>query len=844
MSIPVAALAVSLAGVVACPSSASPPADESGITATPVTPAAEASVVGKGADDEIVVTADRYGEAQVASESEFSEKEIAGQGADSIEQLLQRLAPFIDGSGEEPVVLVNGKPIGFDRSILAYPAEALDRLAVLKPEAAAQYGEPPNKRVVNLVLKKKFSQLNLDAGAGWATAGGQYGGDLAVARTAISGALRWNAGLRIDRDSALRRDARRLPPRPGAFDRTGFVTAVDGGEIDPALSAAAGEVVTVAAIPAVGMSGSPGLADFVAGAGITDPVDPDRLETIQPSRQSIALSLGLTRPLGSFSASFSLKANRSSSRGWRGLPMASVVVPPGHPSSPFAEEVVLTRPFAGLRALRIYNRAENFGGTLTLNGAIAGWQTSIAISYARNWGEDIFETGIDIGRVRTLIESGDPDFNPFGAWDEALLLGRHNRSSGTSLNGRLQVQKAVTQLPAGPLGLNVSLNASQSRAERWLSENGSEPLDPIRATRRQTSGQLSLSIPLSRRGTAEIGPLGDVSLDLSMSGQTMRKAPLQKRFGGGVNWSPLPIVQFRAALDHVEIAPSFEQLDGPTFTIVRRLFDYARGEVAEPVWTIGGNPGLDRGSRQNLSLNAFVRPLEGQTLSLTLGYQQMVAKGAIAALPELTPAIEAAFSERVTRDAEGRLVAVDARPINLARETSAGLTSGIALRFPLGGQRGALPSDPIQVAIALNHSMRLKSEMVTHPGVPVIDQLTDSGQSRHTLSLQVTAGKRGIGATLNGNWSSPARLVAGERSFRFKPPMIFNLSLFAEPDHLFGRAAGRKQTNGFKLSFDVQNLFNGYRRVTLPDGSVPAGYSRDEIDPLGRTVRLTVRKKF
>src|SRR3546814_4848514 len=45
--------------------------------------------------------------------------------------------------------------------------------------------------------------------------------------------------------------------------------------------------------------------------------------------------------------------------------------------------------------------------------------------------------------------------------------------------------------------------------------------------------------------------------------------------------------------------------------------------------------------------------------------------------------------------------------------------------------------------------------------------------------------------------------------------------------------------NGLKISIDVQNLFNGYRRVTLDDGTVPAGYGRDEIDPLGRTLRIS-----
>lgn len=206
--------------------------------------------------DEIVVTADRYGEAKVAAESEFDEEEIASHGADSIQDLLTRLSPFIDPGGEEPVILINGKPAGFDRSILSYPAEALQRLAVLKPEAAAQYGEAAGKRVVNLVLKKHFSMNDADAGVDFATAGGQVGGNLSANRTAIDGDMRWNATVRIGADSAFRKNARALPPRDGVFDTVGFVSAPDGGEIDPALSLIAAQPVTAAAIPPEWLTGA------------------------------------------------------------------------------------------------------------------------------------------------------------------------------------------------------------------------------------------------------------------------------------------------------------------------------------------------------------------------------------------------------------------------------------------------------------------------------------------------------------------------------------------------------------------------------------------------------------
>ncbi|HEY0597041.1 hypothetical protein [Sphingopyxis sp.] len=592
----------------------------------------------------------------------------------------------------------------------------------------------------------------------------------------------------------------------------------------------------------------PTLADFAATANNRHALDPDAYDDFLSARRNMSLNIGITRPMGDFSVSLNLNANRSSSDGLSGLPMASVVIPAGSRWTPFARDVMLTRPFAGERALRAENSSKSFGGSLTVNGVIAGWQTSAGVNYSRNWNNNLLERGVDVDRVQRLIDAGDPDFNPYGIWDASLLLVTRNRSNSENLIGRIQAQKNILNLPAGPLSLNISLNASRNRSERRQNDNGEDPATRSVSKRQQADGQISLGVPISQRGVAEIGPLGDISLDLSMSGQTMANAPLQKQFNGGLNWSPLPIVQFRGSLDYVEISPTFVLLNGPIVTRINRIFDYRRGEIAEPVWITGGNPDLRGGSMQSLSFDANVRPFNDQVLTLSVGYRQSVAKGAISAFPELTPVIEAAFPERVTRDAEGRLVAVDARAINLARETDATLTSGISLR--LSGRNDAKAvkemalADPLQISVSLNHSMRLKNDLRTRAGIPSVDRLTDSGQSRHNLLLQITVGKRGVGANLNGNWSSAAAVRSADRTFHFKPPMAFNLSMFFEPDQLFGPVEKGALINDLKLSFDIQNLFNGYRRVTLDDGSVPAGYTHDEVDPLGRVIRLTVRKRF
>ena len=356
---------------------------------------------------------------------------------------------------------------------------------------------------------------------------------------------------------------------------------------------------------------------------------------------------------------------------------------------------------------------------------------------------------------------------------------------------------------------------------------------------------MSVSVPISRAGAVRFGWLGDLTVDLSANAQTMTNSRPKKGFNGNVSWSPWPIIQLRGAIDFAENAPSFDQLDAPVVTTVNRVFDYLRQEIAEPIWTTGGNPDLKRGRRQSLTLSATVRPLDDQVLSISLGYRQSVAKGGVTGFPELTPAIEAAFPERVTRDADGRLVAVDARAINLARETDSTLSTGIALRLPGQGPGGApMTADPLQYSVSLNHNMRLKNELLTRPGLPAIDQLRAGGQSRHNLSFQASVGKKGFGATLGGSWSSPGRLRGEDEIFIFKPPLALSVSAFIEFDHLFEIPGKKGILNDLRMSVDIDDLLDSYRRVTRGDGTIPEGYTRHEIDPLGRKVRLTLRKKF
>ncbi len=798
---------------------------------------------------EIVVTAPRRGEAEVPVETEFGEEEIASHGADSIDELLESLAPLIDGSGEEPVILVNGKEIGFDRSILGFPPEALNRIALLKAEDAAHYGHRSGRRVVNLVLKENYASRNIEAAVNWATDGGQYDGALTAGQVAISGATRWNAQARLSIESALRNSARGArPSQAGPIDLVGYVAPVSGDEIDPGLSGLAGVTVGVAAIPGRALAGAPVLADFVAGAGRTNPADPARFETLLPSRRKLSLNLGASRPLGPFTASLSLNASSNHSERLRGLPMASIVIPQGSPWSPFSGDVLLVRPLAGARALRSENSSKSLGLSLTLSGSLGSWRTTLSTSYARSWSTNHLEHGVDTREAQALIDAHVPGFNPYMPWSDRLLRTSGSKSDSESFGGNLSAARPVVDLPAGPMTATLSMTANHnSSGYRSLGGESQEAWDATAYD--HLGGELSVSIPVSARGEGELNPLGDLSIDLSAGGQTATGSAFRKQHGAGFTWTPVPPVQVLGSFEHREVVPSSEDLGAPRVETVTRVYDFLRQEVAEPLWITGGNPLLSRGSAQSLSLEVRLRPLGSPLLSVNVGYRSRRGEGGVAPFPELTPAMEAAFPERVVRDAEGRLQMVDARPINIARSRSAELVSSVALRLPTPGARAAntRTADPLRLTFTLNHTWRLESELLTREGVPTIDQLAETGQSRHYLSLQATGGKKGIGGDLRATWSSPAQVRSRHsagRDYRYRPPLMINAGVFILPGKLWTGAEGIGWLENLKVSLEVENLLDTYRRVTLSDGSVPPGFSRHEVDPLGRTVELSVRKRF
>jgi hypothetical protein len=759
---------------------------------------------------EIVVTARRPGQADIASETELSEDEIRARGASSIGELIDGVRPLIGGGSEQPAILVNGRRIGSSVEITGYPPEALDRVAILPPEAAARYGFPAGQRVVNLELKKHFANMDAEAGVTVPTAGGRRGAQLAARRTLIDGNTHWNVQVTAQDETALLKSARRIPVREDAL---ALLPTLQGGE--------------------------------------GERIDPNRFESVAGARRSLGVNASMTRPLGAFSLAMNVNANSNDGKQLIGMPIGAIVLPPGSPGAAPTGEAVTTSRLLGDSALQSRQQSESIGASVTLSGPILGWQASLSAFYTHNRSNNAYDRGYDVSAVQRLVDAGDPDFDPYGRWPATPLLTERTRSRIDVLGASFNASRSILTLPAGDVNASLTVNASRNRLRFSSLAGAIAGGRQDRAGSDQVDGAAAFTIPVASRALEVLAPLGDLTLDLSGEVAAATATRTRRKWSAGARWTPLPLLELRASIVRENAEPTFDQLNGPRFEIVTRLFDFAQQEYAQPVMIFGGNPELAGGSVRTLSAGAMIRPFAGDLARLNLGYVRQVARGGIRAFPTLTPDIEAAFPDRVGRDSDGRLVSIDARPINIAHERMESVASGLTLRYTERPKTsGASPAPagfrPWTFSLSINHNWQLRNETVIRPGLPVLDRLRDGGQPRHNAALNLVAGRAGAGASLDGNWTSAAHVRSGDSmaEFRYAPTFLFNLGLFVEPEQWVNGPDDRNWATGLRISLDVQNVLNGYRNVSARDGDTVHDYARDEIDPLGRTVRLSLQKRF
>lgn len=462
------------------------------------------------------------------------------------------------------------------------------------------------------------------------------------------------------------------------------------------------------------------------------------------------------------------------------------------------------------------------------------------------------------------------------------------RSVNAFANADLLLNGPVLELPAGPLSASVRVGAATrdftSRSQRGIVEQEAA------VSRDSATIQLSLDVPIFSQRADSASPLGRLSANANVAAERLSDVGTLRTVGLGLLWIPAEAIGFSASLTREERAPSVEQLGGPIVVTPNvRTFDFSRGEVVDVTRTFGGNPGLQPEDRQVLKLGLTARPVPRADLNLSIDYHASRTDDPIATFPIVTPAIEAAFPGRFTRDAGARLTGIDVRPVNFARAEQQHVRWGVNFSRPLGTvpawmrnartrfvgseaelQRTLPPGAQIvraepgsaiaragetmtsRLQLSLYHTWYLQDDIVTGEDLPVLDLLDGGavdirgGRRRHEVEMQASAFKKGLGARLSATWRSASRLQeeTAARDLRFASLATVNINLFANLTERFGGAAAPSWLRGTRATLTVNNLFNSRPEVRDAAGLTPLSYQSAYLDPLGRSISFSLRKAF
>jgi len=512
--------------------------------------------------------------------------------------------------------------------------------------------------------------------------------------------------------------------------------------------------------------------------------------TLRPEDSALNANLNLSRPLGDWSTSFSATGRLDQT--------AQVASVQGLPAS--------TR-----------RKLESFSATVGLSGQVRGWSTQIGL---------------------------DADIS--GQTQQGYAA---TKSQNDAIAARGQVNRRLFDLPAGAVVLNLSgryarLQAITETQQARASTNAAD---------REAVGALSL--PLAQltpdaRGLAKA--IGQVVLNL---GGQVRDSGAGS--GDGLNaslsWSPSMKVHVNGTWSRATEAVSDTQRFGPlTYGTPTMVYDFVTGQASEVLPLRGGNPALTAPRLQQYGLNASLGPFGPSGFTAAANFVHQTAMNGISVFPTPTPELEAAFPDRFIRDGAGRLVGLDQRPINLQAATSDTLSSNLGFTLRPPAKAGPPAGDIVRVT--LTHTWRLRDEVVIHAGLPRMDRLTGDGggEAAHQVTISVDGRRGPWGFNATTLWRSGYRIRRdsgrdGPDDLKVDALGTIDLRLSYRLQRALADATGQgpaRRGVGAEIELGVVNLMDARPKARLGDGRAAPGYARDDQDFLGRTLRVSLKRRF
>ncbi|GGB27776.1 TonB-dependent receptor [Sphingomonas metalli] len=822
------------------------------------TPAAEAG--------DIVVTGERVRGSAIGDVQPLAvlgAQALEALGATSMKELLQRLKPFTAaGGGGDPFLLLNGRRISGWDELSDLPPEAMEKTEVLPREDAARFGFPPTATVLNFITKKHFRAVAAQFLPGITTEGGGGTDYTEMNATRLDGDRRLSLNTSYVRTSPVTQAQRQITPDPGfLFATGGNVTGLNGGSIDPALDALAGRPVTVAALPATAAERAT-LTAYLPGANRPAVTDPGAGRWLVQASDQIRSSGTLAGPVaGGISGSLNLTMEAQGTRGRNGPAPVLLTVPGGGDVLPFAGD---TRVYRALpdAVLRQRNTSLTLHGGGALFGAIGRWAWNVTASHDRTRAESLSEQGIVDSGLQAAVRAGGDPLRPL---DAAMLASRRVLRGETltrTLTGKATANGPLLRLPAGMAQVTVTADYAASASSGVQPGLAASRLALSRTTR---GASINATLPIAERERDVLAPVGTMTATAMLGVSDVSDYGRLVTANYGLTWSRWSPVQVNLSVNTTQTAPAIAQLTNPVLTSPNTpFFDFTTGTTSLVTSVSGGNPALAPERRRVTTAGVALRPFAHRDLRLNIDYAATRVSDLSAELSGLTAAAQAAFPDIFTRDAAGRLVAVDFRSVNIAREDDRQIRATVNFSTPLGPKPSTPAATPgVKTADAppprppkqrpsfytfATTTLRLEDRLLLRPGIPLIDLLD--------------------GATLNGTGGRPRWEVEGTVGLSYGPTSTnfyarvqgstrVRSDLASADLHFSGRTwlvlwesvdvaklVSRPWAQRMSVQFTVENLLNDRIDVVDRNGATPYRFQPAYLDPMGRSVRLGLRKLF
>ncbi|MGN6155988.1 MAG: TonB-dependent receptor [Sphingomicrobium sp.] len=749
----------------------------------------------------------------IPPENVLSSGDVRATGATNINDLLDAIAPEIGSTqgrgGERPVMLLNGQRISSFRELRDIPTEAISRVEILPEEVALKYGYSATQKVVNIVLRPRFRSTAAELEGKAATEGGYVDGTADVTRLMIAQNGRTSINLHAEGNNMLTENERDISVEqiPGGPDPADLLAArsLIGSKRDLRGSVTVNrQLGTVGATGNVELEHNDGRSLIGLGQTLLEPLA--RNTTTDTAHAGLALNGNIS------SWRWSVTGNADASHG-------------------------VTRTDRDVTDIR--DRAT----TTTVSGDIDATANGNLFRLPAGDASATFKVGadtlhLDADRTRNGVENSNSLSRTSGnaAVNVDLPVSRRNSDFGALGNLSLNANAAVQQLSDFGTLTTIGAGVNFSPAQRlnligsWTREEGAPTVDQL--------GDPVLETPETRIFDFTTGQT--VLVNAITGGNPNLQSDRRNVLKLGVNWQPIetPSLRLRADYVHQAIQHPISNFPGPSAALEAAFPDrFVRCQTVDP------DAGCDS-IGQLLSVD--LRPVNydrSRLDTLRIGFD--FSKSLKSAAP--SQAAIAAFRARRGATEQG------SAQQSGAPQGQQQSPSGAAPQVPGGGRgfgRFGGGRNGGRLTFSLTDTITLVDNVTIRDGLKLDYLHGDAqgqagGQPRHSVEARAGYFNNGLGARLSANWTSGTEVTTAiGDNLHFSPLATFNLRLFANLGQRFDLVAKHPWLRGTSVQFEVDNIFDTKPNVRDAFGKVPIGFQPDLLDPLGRTVGITIRKLF